>query len=192
MSPAVLCTHKVMDMQSVQFESQRILTCLSSCTGQLHSHGITSLQHTYLWVDALTLTFLLLKKYLKEFERVEEKFKRQQKHDFDRHHRVQSLPDIQEYSSLWITPGNHPTPGVVQSSLADAPRYYLVQTDMGTVRRNRQHLSPNSGANSTPDSSPARSPIMTRSGTGTAINPPDSYVGLASKERCGENNHTTV
>ena len=39
-------------------------------------------------------------------------------------------------------------------------------------------LSPNSVANSTPDSSAARSPIMTRSRTGTAINPPDRYVGL--------------
>ena len=130
--------------------------------------------------------------YLKEFERVEKKFKRQQKHDFDRHHRVQSLPDIQDDSSVWITSGNHPTPGVVQFSLADAPRSYLVQTDTGTVRRNRQHLSPNNGANSTPDSSATRSPIMTRSRTGTAINPPDRYVGLASKGRCGESNHTTV
>ena len=114
--------------------------------------------------------------YLKEFECVEEKFKERQKRDFDCHHRVQNLPDLQEDSSVWITSGDHPTPGVVRSALSDVPRSYVVQTDTATVRRNRQHLSLNTEANdSTPDSS-ARSPIMTRSRTGTAINPPERYT----------------
>ena len=43
---------------------------------------------------------------------MEEKYKKQQKRDFDRHHRVHCQPDIQDDSFVWITSGDHPAPGV--------------------------------------------------------------------------------
>ena len=50
-----------------------------------------------------------------------------QKKDFDRHHRVHELPDIPDNTNVWVTSGETPIQGQVQSS-AGAPRSYIVET----------------------------------------------------------------
>ena len=122
--------------------------------------------------------------YVKEFQQANEKFKQQQKADYDRCHRVQDLPEIPDNTDVWITTGGHPVAGRTVT-MAETPRSYIVQTPTGEMRRNRSQLNiaPPTADTQTADDIPqtashteeeqARSPIMTRSRTGTHIAPPN-------------------
>ena len=121
--------------------------------------------------------------YLKEFQQADEKFKKQQKTDYDRRHRVRNLPEIPDNTDVWVTTGGHPIAGRTVT-FANTPRSYVVQTPTGEMRRNRRQLNiaPPTNSHST-DNIPqtdartneeqTRSPIMTRSRTGTPIAPPN-------------------
>ena len=111
--------------------------------------------------------------YLPEFKTANRKFKDQQKNYYDVCHRVCSLPDIPDNTDVWITTnGQNSTGRTIRR--ADAPQSYIVQTPSGELRRNRSQLNVNpSTATETHQASDARSPVMTRSRTGTTINPPD-------------------
>ena len=114
--------------------------------------------------------------YLTEFRHTNDLLKSQQKVDYDKRHRTQPLPDIPDDTEVWInTNGNRSTGHV--TGPADAPRSYMVETRSGQVRRNRSHLLPMPNTHtSDSDNSPLttdRSPIMTRTRTGTMITPPD-------------------
>ena len=69
------------------------------------------------------------------------------------------------------------TPGIVVAQ-ANTPRSYVVNTRAGQVRRNRRHLTavpedtPTQQEPCAPPSQ-SRSPIATRSRTGTVVRPPD-------------------
>ena len=49
--------------------------------------------------------------YLQEFRAQNKEFKKRQKRDYDRRHRVQDLPAIPDNTDVWVTTGGSPTPG---------------------------------------------------------------------------------
>ena len=114
--------------------------------------------------------------YIQDFRDCNEQFKRQQKADYDRRHRVHELLPIPDNTDVWITTDGNPIPGTTVNP-AEAPRSYIVRTPSGNMRRNRSQLNVNPSPTHAPDTSAPtsqdRSPIMTRSRTGTIINPPD-------------------
>ena len=107
--------------------------------------------------------------YLTEFKTANKKFIDQQKKNIDDSHRVHNLPYIPDNTDVWITTDGQNTPGRTVRR-AEEPRSYIVQTITGEVRRNRSQLNIN------PSTTTDSSPVMTRSRTGTAINPPNRLV----------------
>ena len=121
---------------------------------------------------------------LDKFRKIDEQFKLKQKRNFDRRHRVVELPNFGADDPVFVATrdGTDPVPGrIVQET---RHRSYEVQTPTSVVRRNRSHL------HSRPDESSAReeesrssvaepriefsrSPVVTRSRTGTVVRPPD-------------------
>ena len=134
--------------------------------------------------------------YLKEFQMQDDRVKKNRKINFDRQHKAQSLPQIPDDASVWITNERHqPAPGRVIEQAA-TPRSYIVTTeDGGQVRRNRQHLNirpenpmtlpgqeevtqqrqETETAEREPVQVQQTQPIMTRSRTGAGIHPPQRY-----------------
>ena len=125
--------------------------------------------------------------YLSEFEKRNSEFKSKQKEDHDRRHGVRERRDIPDGTDVWVTSGTDPLPSTVTSP-ASAPRSYVVNTPGGELWQNHHHLTvmpssatpPTDDGAAPADSTPAtaessRSPIQTRSHTGTAIIPPDRY-----------------
>ncbi len=113
--------------------------------------------------------------YLDDFRHAEDQFKRKQKRDYDTRHGTRPLPEIPNGTEVWVTTDNSHSPGHVNGS-AGTPRSYLVETPSGQVRRNRAHLTvvPNGQPpERLPIPIPARSPIVTRSQTGTKVTAPD-------------------
>lgn len=120
--------------------------------------------------------------YLKRFRELDLKQKQKQKENFDLRHRTKDLPPMSEDTETWVTTESEPVSGRVIST-AGRPRSYVVETPSGRIERNRSQLtivprenSENSGTSHQPDvdiETPSR--IMTRSRTGTAINPPDRF-----------------
>ena len=112
--------------------------------------------------------------FLDKFRDKNRAFKKKQKANYDRQHGARTLPPIQPESDVWITSGEQPSTGKV-ISVADTPRSYIVETQTGQVRRNRQHLNivpPNSKSIDRTEP-PTQEQIMTRSRTGTIVSPPD-------------------
>ena len=113
--------------------------------------------------------------HLKNFKEKHQMFKAEQKRNYDRRHRVRSLPILPEDQPVWVNMEGRQIPGTV-SRQADTPRSYLVETPSGQVRRNRSHLRgrSESSANQT-ETQPVQipSPINTRLRSRTAIRPPD-------------------
>ena len=112
--------------------------------------------------------------YLGEFRQANEKFKRQQKEDYDRCHRARGLPDIPDNTEVWVTTNRHNAPGRILTT-ANTPRSYIVETPSGEIRRNRHQLNvrpPQDNGNISSPPADARTSILTRSRTGTSIIPP--------------------
>ena len=147
-------------------------------------------------VDRLKPTW----QYIERFRKKDKEFKDEQKRHYDQCHKCRPLPDIPDGSKVWVMDGDIPTPATVTHQV-EAPRSYTVETEKGTIRRNRYHLKavppvPDPEGGTLPSSTEAEkmvagdqrnqiyqqtettSPphrIMTRSRTGTAIRPPDRY-----------------
>ena len=126
-----------------------------------------------------------------EFKECDKKFKQLQKSNYDSRHGVHQLPSIPDDSDVWVTTERGQTSGQVVSR-ADTPQSCMVQTNGGTVRRNRHHFTvvPNAPVTqhqewntsvALPSPMPTRSNIVTRLKTGTVIRPPQrfrrGYVG---------------
>lgn len=115
-------------------------------------------------------------KYMKDFRKDDNKYKEMQKRNYDKRHRVCSQAPLPEDTQVLVKTGDRITSGTIESP-AETPRSYVVETPSGMLRRNRSHLIPLNG--DPPSHSPPltlnvpRSPIMTRSRTGTEIRPPD-------------------
>ena len=109
--------------------------------------------------------------YMNQFRKDNKAFKEKQKRNFDRRHRVRSLPELPDNIEVWITTHGQPTPGTVRNPAAE-PRSYFIQTPSGNICRNCSQLNiiPDTET-STSQHNCRRSPIQTRSPTGTTINP---------------------
>ena len=115
--------------------------------------------------------------FLEEFKQKDTRFKNQQKRNYDKRHRVQEYPSLPSDTQVFVKTDKRVTSGTI-SSPSGSPRSYVVDTPTGSVRRNRQHLIPvpSDPPTDTPiplDTSSRRSPIQTRSRTGTVIRPPN-------------------
>ena len=108
---------------------------------------------------------------LQEFKTRNQQFKSKQKRDYDRRHQVRELPEIPDDTEVWITTNRQPTTGRTIAP-ADTPRSYIVQTPSGDIRRNRSQLNIRSTSTTNDPTTRDRSPIRTRTRTGTTISPP--------------------
>ena len=70
-----------------------------------------------------------------KFQQFDKTFKESQKCNYDRHHAAHPLLHLPDNSKVWVITENRQMPGQVVSR-ATTPRFYLVQTDGRTVRRN--------------------------------------------------------
>ena len=137
---------------------------------------------------------------LRKFREMDVDFKQKQKEDYDKRHRVRPLSSIPDDTEVWITSRENareePVTGRV-SGTGNTPRSYNVNTEGGQVCRNRIHLNICPSTPTTkhsefsseknddesdywPSKIPPvmslpsqRSPVMTRSRSGTAIHPPE-------------------
>ena len=117
--------------------------------------------------------------YIDTFKQKDQQFKLKQKRNYDRRHRVRELPSIPDDQQVFVRTKDKITSGTVIAP-ATAPRSSMVSTPSGQTRRNRSHLKvqPTDLPNevSTTDTGKSahqqRSPIATRSRTGTSIAPP--------------------
>ena len=126
--------------------------------------------------------------YLKEFKVKNRCLKEKQKIYYDQRHQTRSKTPLEDGTEVWVSKDGDKIPGTVTAP-ASTPRSYLVQTPAGQLRRNRSHLTEipsleDAAEASTEDQlsepdetepvpqAPPRSPIMTRTRTGTAIRPP--------------------
>ena len=116
--------------------------------------------------------------YITTFREKDEQFKIKLKKNYDRRHRVRELPSIPDGQPVLVRTKDRTTSGTVVSP-ATTPRSYIVSTPSGQIRRNRSHLivqptdQPNQDSTD-PNQTTAqpRSPIQTRSRTGTSVVPP--------------------
>ena len=119
---------------------------------------------------------------LQKFRASDEQFKQTQKRNFDKRHRAMNLPEFECDDPVFVAtrPGANPLPGTIVQTNRD--RSYEVQIPSGVIRRNRCHLhsrpeesspAPVTVDRSGPSVVIARSPVATRTRTGTAIHPPN-------------------
>ena len=79
--------------------------------------------------------------HLHGFREQDQEFKSHQKANFDKRHKVHSLPQIPQQTEVWITTNrSKSTPSVVVGK-AEAPRSYIVETQSGKACRNRHQLN---------------------------------------------------
>jgi len=119
---------------------------------------------------------------MKDFKSLDEKFKAEQKHNYDVRHRVRPLPTLPDNLPVWVNNQGNQVPGEIIQQ-ASSPRSYLVETPNGQVRRNHSQIRVRSentpddsnGPNNLPGHLDTPRVIATRSHTGTAIRPPDRF-----------------
>ena len=131
------------------------------------------------------------------FRKADKEHKAKQKSQFDHRHGVRLLSALPTGTKVWVKSGKHQIAGRIVSP-AGTPRSYIVSTPSGQIRRNRHHLNIRKenldsdisleletstpvaeGPATTPRSVPpivTRSPVRTRSQTGTVIRPPERYT----------------
>ena len=110
--------------------------------------------------------------YLEEFRQIDSQNKQEQKRNYDRRHRVRSLPTLPNDLQVWADTPTGQEPGtIIQPS--DTPRSYRVAVPSGEVRRTRTHLRPRSGNLTTETPTNTPKVIETRSRTGTTLNRPN-------------------
>ena len=140
--------------------------------------------------------------FLDQFYRKNQEFKKQQEKQYNRRHQTRPQLELEEGDEVWINTDSKNTRGYVTSP-ANTPRSYVVDTPAGQLRRNRSHLtiipSPadeptdsddtestatqevlpeaTAGPEQAKETVPLRSPVKTRSQTGTSIRPPIRYRG---------------
>ena len=121
--------------------------------------------------------------YLGRFRELNLRYKEKQKREFDKRHRTKDMAVIPDNTKVWISSDGEQTKGTVASS-ANSPRSYLVDTQSGTIRRNRHHLKVDPSPvdnNTSSEAEPCTdqpSRIVTRSQTGTPIQPPQRLYSL--------------
>ena len=121
--------------------------------------------------------------YLKSFRELDRQQREKQKENFDSRHCAKDLPPIPNDTKVWITTESEPVSGRVISP-AGRPRSYIGEIPSGQIERNRSQLmvvprenseNPETSETSQQPATETETPrrIMTRSRTGTAVNPPN-------------------
>ena len=77
--------------------------------------------------------------HIQNFKELDGKYKQSQKDNYDRRHRVRTLPMLPENQAVWVDTRGHQVPGQILQT-AGTPRSYIVETPYGELRRNRAHL----------------------------------------------------
>ena len=77
--------------------------------------------------------------HINSFANIDKRYKESQKSNYDRCHRVRSLPLLPEDQSVWVETRGRQIPGRILHT-AGTPRSYVVDTPSGQVKRNRTHL----------------------------------------------------
>ena len=90
--------------------------------------------------------------FLKSFRELDNKYKSVQKRNYDRYHRARPLPELTEDTPVWIRTENSQQSGRIVSASGE-PRSYIVSTQSNAESQ--------------------RSPVQTRSRTGTTMHPPN-------------------
>ena len=75
-----------------------------------------------------------------KFCQYDKEFKMSQKDNYNCWHQTHSLPPLPNDTEVWVSTEKRQVPGQVISK-SDIARSYMVQTDTGNLRRNRQHLT---------------------------------------------------
>ena len=88
------------------------------------------------------------------FREKDKKYKKEQKQNYDRRHRVRETSPLPDDAAVWVTHGQENIPGRV-SSHAATPRSYIVTTASGDVRRTRSHLRSRADSQELPVQEPA-------------------------------------
>ena len=83
--------------------------------------------------------FILKWEHIQNFKELDEKYKQSQKDNYDRRHRVRTLPMLPENQAVWVDTRGHQAPGQLLQ-IAGTPRSYIVETPYGELGRNRAHL----------------------------------------------------
>ena len=117
--------------------------------------------------------------HIQNFRTLDQQYKQTQKENYNRRHRVRTLPELPENQAVWVGiqgQSGPQIPGQI-SCPASTPRSYIVETSSGELRRNRAHLRTRSDAQF---SETADAPTITNYSrpvtslqTGTSIRPPD-------------------
>ena len=74
---------------------------------------------------------------MKQLRKNKQTYKRQQTQDYNRRHRSKRLSDLSPGETVWLPEMNSPA---VVASESPEPRSYIVNTEKGTVRRNRRQM----------------------------------------------------
>ena len=82
--------------------------------------------------------------HIQHFKTSDQKYKHTQKDNYDRRHRVRTLPDLPANQPVWVDNRGQQIPGQISQS-APTPRSYIVGTSSGELRRNWAHLYTRSG-----------------------------------------------
>ena len=114
--------------------------------------------------------------YLDQFNKQHKKYKARQRRNYNRRHRVRSLPSLPDDQLVWVNTRGSLTPGRVIEQ-ASSPRSYVVETPSGRVHHTHHHLHVRfeSASKRTTGSDTEETPrvIETCLRTGTQIRPPD-------------------
>ena len=76
---------------------------------------------------------------VEQLRKNEQTYKRQQTQDYNKRHRSTCLSDLSPGETVWLPEMSSPA---VVVSKSPEPRSYIVQTEKGTVRRNRRQVVP--------------------------------------------------
>ena len=116
--------------------------------------------------------------YLTAFREKDQQLKQQEKSNYDKRHRVRSQPPLAQDEAVWVRTQNHVDPGHVVQPAA-TPRSYIIQTPSAMLRRNKSHLTRQSGMTTdqadtatTNTGNNDQHRVMTRSQTGANVGPP--------------------
>ena len=114
---------------------------------------------------------------LNKFREMDEQYKQKLKKQYDRRHRVRELPVLDDQVPVYISSGRSTSAILGSVVWSTGERSYEVQTPTGLSRRNRSQLHERPVDDETPTTnirhSAHRSPILTRSKTGTVLRPPN-------------------
>ena len=112
--------------------------------------------------------------HTQNLKELHEKYKSMQEKYYNNRHCIKTLPSLPDNTPIWIQTENTQVPGTIVQQ-AVTPRFYIVSTPTGQIRRNRISLRHQREREMTTEinvNEPLRS-VVTRSQTGVIVKPPN-------------------